>query len=193
MTSLYHYKGAMKKAIHELKYRGVTDIVGELSELINLVLREEKFTLTQVFAGLGKNHIQVSSLTSYNYDKQQGRGRSQIVCIPIPLHGRKVRERGFNQAELIARLFAAYFNWPIRTDILVRTREAPSQVEVRKRTDRLANMHGVFAVKIGANLPPDTAVVLVDDVYTTGATLSAAASTLKRAGVSWVWAMTLAR
>lgn len=172
LTSLFDYSGPLKVAIHSLKYRGVTDLAGELRSLIKYALDYQ---------------------TSHNFISKQGSGGLPSVCVPIPLHKIRLRERGFNQAELLARLIAAESGWPVRMDILVRTRETVPQVEMKKRTFRMTNMRGVFAVKPGVKLPADLGIVLVDDVYTTGATLSAAAKTLKAAGVPWVWAVTLAR
>lgn len=114
------------------------------------------------------------------------------IIIPIPLHAQRQRERGFNQAEKLAVYVSARLQIPLRTDILTRTRKTVPQVAMSRRIDRLTNMHGVFAVKPGKELE-NVRVLIFDDVFTTGATMRAAASSLKRAGARMVWAVTMAR
>jgi ComF family protein len=106
------------------------------------------------------------------------------VLIPIPLHSTRLRDRGFNQAEVLGSLLRI----PMRTDILRRTRATMPQAEIKEKKTRLENMKNSFASReIWGN------IVLFDDVCTTGATLRNAAGALKRAGARHVWAMTLAR
>lgn len=108
----------------------------------------------------------------------------QGVLVPIPLHGSRLRYRGFNQAEILAH----QLNLPVRTDILRRTKGTPPQAELEKREDRLKNMTGVFEAR---HAP--ARVLLFDDVFTTGATMRSAARALKHAGATFVWAVTMAR
>jgi len=101
------------------------------------------------------------------------------VIIPIPLHSSRFRERGFNQAEILGSLVAVHLNVPVRWDVLRRTRQ---------------NTQGVFAVNnITMKQWNNEAILLFDDVFTTGATMRAAAMVLKRAGAKWVWGVTMAR
>ncbi len=109
------------------------------------------------------------------------------VLIPIPLHSKRYRERGFNQAEVFGNLIAKRLNITARTDILRRTRATVPQAEIKEKNKRLDNMKNSFvSSKIRGN------IVLFDDVTTTGATLRNAADALKRAGAHHVWAMTIA-
>jgi ComF family protein len=109
------------------------------------------------------------------------------AVVPVPLHQRRRRSRGFNQAADIAR----HLGRPV-VHALVRTRHTPTQTAL-PAADRRANVADAFRVTRHAPALRGAAVVLVDDVRTTGATLEACASALRRAGVSRVAAVTAAR
>jgi ComF family protein len=111
------------------------------------------------------------------------------VLIPIPLAPKRLRERGYNQSEVLARALARRWRIPVIVDLLVRTRETPTQTTLTPET-RLANVAGAFTAS-----RPGTAktFVLVDDVFTTGATLAEAARALEHAGASRVIGVTFAR
>jgi len=113
------------------------------------------------------------------------------VVVPIPLHRRRRRSRGFNQAELLARVVSRQLELPLETRILVRARNTPSQVGQGK-TARSRNVRGAFRCRSPRRLR-GRRVLLVDDVLTTGATVSEAARTLRRGGVIGVTAAVLAR
>src|SRR5258708_7610398 len=122
-------------------------------------------------------------------------GKEPIAVIPVPLHASKRRERGFNQAELIAR-FALKLNPPagrlqLADHVLERRRETKSQIGMTPH-QRRENMRGAFTVT-GSQAIEACAVLLVDDVYTTGATVSECARVLLRAGASRGWVATVAR
>lgn len=113
------------------------------------------------------------------------------VLVPVPLAPGRRRQRGFNQAERIARELGERIGWPVDPTLLVRVRETPRQVE-RTAFERRANVAGAF------DCPQPDAVVgrrlaLVDDVMTTGATLGACAEALKAAGAARVFAIVVAR
>jgi ComF family protein len=113
------------------------------------------------------------------------------VLIPVPLHARKKKQRGFNQAELLGKLLANKFGWQFEPDLLVRQRFTQSQTKL-KGQERRANVKNAFRVK--KSIPkPSQSYVLFDDVWTTGSTLKEAASTLKKAGSKRIWGLTLAR
>ncbi|HEX4771105.1 MAG TPA: ComF family protein [Bryobacteraceae bacterium] len=112
------------------------------------------------------------------------------AVVPMPMHWRKRRQRGFNQAELLARPIARRYGLPVSTN-LRRTRYTEAQAGLGQ-TDRQENLKGSFEVKSPGQLAGKH-VLLIDDVFTTGATLRAAARALKAAGVSRVSGLTLAR
>ena len=112
------------------------------------------------------------------------------VLVPVPLHPRKLRERGYNQAELLASELGKTVGLPVERKLLTRTRNSAPQAGTANVSLRRANTAGAFECREGL---AGTACVLVDDVCTTGSTLNACAEALVAAGASSVWALTLAR
>ena len=112
------------------------------------------------------------------------------VVVPMPLHWRRGWERGFNQSELLARVVGAKFGVPVRKAV-GRKRRTPPQAGLTNAQRRL-NVAGAFVCKKQSSVR-DRHVLLVDDVLTTGATASACAGALKRAGAKRVTVVTLAR
>ena len=113
---------------------------------------------------------------------------SDTVVVPVPLHAARLRERGFNQAEALAAPLAAMLGLPLRPAVL-RIRETPSQVGL-SRAARRTNLRGAFAA---SEALAGAAVLLVDDVVTTGSTLGSAAAACRAQGARAVYAVTLAR
>jgi ComF family protein len=113
------------------------------------------------------------------------------LVVPVPLTLARARERGFNQAELLARELAAVKLWPMERKALVRVRDTDQQTRLPAR-QRYANVAGAFAVANAAAVRGQR-VLLVDDVCTTGATLEACAAPLVAAGAAGVWAIVAAR
>ncbi|HEY9444623.1 MAG TPA: phosphoribosyltransferase family protein, partial [Gemmatimonadales bacterium] len=112
----------------------------------------------------------------------------RVCLIPIPLGARRLAERGYNQSERLAAALAQRVDGVVRADLLRRTRDTRTQTALTPEA-REANVAGAFEA-IGR---PPACVVLVDDVFTTGATLSAAATALRAAGAERVEAVTFAR
>lgn len=112
------------------------------------------------------------------------------AIVPVPLHARKLRDRGYNQSELLARAIGAEIDVPVRA-VLIRVRDTPSQVTLA-RDERLANLAGAFALDPAWRPAPGQRFLLIDDVRTTGATLNACARELARSGPRQVTAATLA-
>lgn len=116
------------------------------------------------------------------------------VIIPMPLHAGRRRERGYNQAELLARPLARALGVPLRDDVLARIRATQAQTRLSRR-ERLANVAGAFALAspVAAQALTGMRVALVDDVTTTGATLEAAAESLSAAHPAAICAFAVAR
>ena len=114
------------------------------------------------------------------------------ILVPIPLHVSRSRKRGFNQSELIAESVSKQLGITLEKNILVRTRETRSQVELKNHEERLMNMSGAFSIERPELIFGKT-LLLIDDVATSGATLNEAALILKSAGARSVWGLTTAR
>jgi ComF family protein len=113
------------------------------------------------------------------------------LVIPIPLHKKRLLYRGFNQSEILAQILCQKFSWPLAIDILKKVKSTRSQADL-KAQDRLTNIKNAFKV-MDQNLVKNKNIILIDDVFTTGATLNEAAKVLKKAGAKTVWAITLAK
>lgn len=113
------------------------------------------------------------------------------AVIPVPLHPNRLRERGFNQALLLCRAMKSLPREKIHPGGLERTRNTPPQVRL-DASERRKNVHGAFSVS-DPSLIRRRRVLIVDDVYTTGATVNECARVLKRAGAAEVFVLTLAR
>jgi ComF family protein len=166
------YEGGLRELIHLLKYNGVRPAAKVLGGL-----------LAEAMAAVEPGFEQLS------FDQPA------ILVIPVPLYKGKRRQRGFNQAELIARaavkLRPASERLQLVPKLLLRTRDTPSQIGLTSH-QRRANLRGAFAVARAAEVT-GRHVILVDDVYTTGATATECAHVLRRAGASQVWVATVAR
>jgi ComF family protein len=109
------------------------------------------------------------------------------VVMPVPLHGRRRRRRGFNQSELLARVLARRVALELDVRTLVRVRNTPQQTQTDDRPRREENVRQAFRCR---NELVGQRVLLIDDVLTTGATLRECARTLRQAGAGSVWALT---
>lgn len=112
-----------------------------------------------------------------------------MVC-EIPMTEKRKRKRGFNQAEVLAKHLAKFLNLEY-SPILIKVRETKPQVEIENRKERLKNIKRAFQMKGGIKASPF--VVLVDDIITTGATISEAARVLKKAGAKKIIGVAVAR
>ncbi len=161
------YQGELKGLIHLLKFQQVRPAVAVLGG-----------RLATVVAGL-----------------EPGLPEGVVLVVPVPLHARKQAQRGFNQAELIAKAALKHIGSPQRfklsTGVLVRRRETGSQIGLT-RHQRRENLRGAFAVTDPSQIESRD-ILLIDDVLTTGTTASECARVLRRAGAAHVWVATVAR
>ena len=165
------YDDELKKAIWALKYGKRKEMAKPLGEML-----ARKFFEIYVTKPPGKK----SDFPGKSDFKKGG-----FAVIPIPLHFKKEYERGFNQAELLAREFCKITQLPFLTDILQKTKETREQVKVENKELRLTNLENAFSIdttSLGNPVTKWPTVILIDDVSTTGATLSHAATALKNAG-----------
>ena len=116
---------------------------------------------------------------------------SAEVLVPVPLHPKRLRERGYNQSSLMARELGKLTNLTVIDDCLIRQRHAPPQARTSNVDERRSNIAGAFAC-CDQRLR-DKQVLLVDDVSTSGATLDACAAAVKAAGAASVWGLVVAR
>jgi len=137
--------------------------------------------LTEISAMLGE--LTFSKVAAYFKPEES-------VIVPVPLHRKKENKRGFNQSRLIAAYLEGRLAMPM-ADVLIRTRDTKPQVELR-RGERLTNVKDSFICQSGAGLEGKT-VLLIDDVTTTGATLTECAKVLKEAGAKRIWGVVVAR
>ena len=162
--SLFRYEFIIKKAIFELKYHFVTDIIDEL-------------------ATLSANHIKFSfpHLLQYWQD-------NHFVLIPIPLYFTRQNWRGFNQSILLGRKIAQDLNLGFCDQTIFRYRHTFTQAKIKNITNRYQNLHHVF--HIVSPLPKN--IILFDDVASSFSTLNSAYNSLNCADLNRCWYLTLA-
>lgn len=150
------------------------NVAGQLVEALKYNYIEE---LALILANLIQKRVVRDGFTSIV---------TQQILVPIPLHQKRFLERGFNQSELLAKELACLFGGQVEVGLLKRVRYTNQQAKLT-RVERLDNMKEAFAVN--TTLRNISEVILVDDVITTGSTISEAAQALKQAGVNKVIAM----
>ncbi|MCX6753256.1 MAG: ComF family protein [Candidatus Nomurabacteria bacterium] len=169
--ALYDYRHPpIKKAVWLLKYKGKKKIAEIFAESL-----------------YGKINEELSDLSIFENFRNP-------ILIPIPLSKTRLRERGFNQTELICKELIKLDTEKIFTlerNILIKIKETEHQARIRNRKQRLENLIGTFGV-INENKIKDRNIILIDDVTTTGSTLNEARKILKNAGAKKVIAFTLA-
>lgn len=156
--ALWVYKGCVKESVYRLKYSN----------------RRE----------YGKSYAQELA-------RQYGRWilrKGVQVIVPIPLHRKRQRQRGYNQAEIIARELGRLLELPVCPDLLVRCLYTKPQKELDDR-ERKANLKKAF--QLNRDIRGLERVLLVDDIYTTGSTMDGAAKVLKHAGIREIYAISV--
>lgn len=164
--SVVTYNAIVKKLIYQLKYK---PNLSELARTIGEIMNE----------GLAQNE------SFYHFIEQ-----FKPVIVPVPLSPRRLRERGYNHAELLASYVAKYFNLKMDPGILIRIKETKPQFKLNKEA-RIKNLAGAFGIRENQKVPKS--VVIIDDVATTYSTLKEAAKVLKRNGAQKVLGVTFAR
>jgi len=113
------------------------------------------------------------------------------ILVPVPLHQKRLRERGYNQSGLLAWELGKLTNLTVIDDRLIRQRHTPPQARTSNVDERRSNVAGAFVCR--DDKLRDKQILLIDDVSTSGTTLDACAAALKAAGASSVWGLVLAR
>jgi competence protein ComFC len=160
-VAVYRSRGIVRRLVHDFKY-------GRQIHLRHLIAR-------WLCAAMDDSRVQ---------------GRSFDIILPVPLHPARARQRGFNQAALLAELLAARISMKVKP-VLERIRYTTTQTAF-DRAERMENLHNAFRLRKNADVR-GLRVLLIDDVLTTGSTLSECARILKRAGAVSVHAVTAAR
>lgn len=143
-----HYDGQLKRAIAQMKYQNQPEIGNLLG------------------AQLGKAWI----------DSEFGKLWHKITVVPIPMHPKKQKERGFNQAEIMARSFCRLTGYQKSDRVLMRIRETEAMFNLSSRIERAKNLQGALQV----DKLPKHPVLLIDDIYTTGTTVNEAVEVLRQ-------------
>ena len=160
-VAAYRGRGIVRDVIHEFKYNRQIHLRHLVARWLLAALDDER-------------------LRDYQFD----------VMVPVPLHPTRQRERGFNQASLLAELLSAHTSIPSKP-LLKRIRYTTTQTAL-DRSERMENLHNAFRLRKNADVR-GLRVLLIDDVLTTGSTLSECARVLKRAGAISIHAATAAR
>lgn len=164
----FYENSIIRKTIHLFKYQPIISLQKPLASLIIRFLKETNF-----FSEINKKNI---------------------LLIPIPLHKRKKRQRGFNQSELLTEVIASHFSLNFHSKILLRIKNNPPQAKINNFIEREKNTKDVFQIPISSlNLIKNKWIILIDDVYTSGATMQEAARILKKSGAKKIIGLVLAR
>ena len=158
VRSVFRFDGAVRQAVHSLKYRNVKALAHPLAQLMAEYLACQRLPVD--------------------------------VVVPVPLHPARLRRRGYNQSQLLASELAGLASLPLVEGALRRTKDTPPQARSGGIEERHGNVADAFACR-GSEVR-GRHCLLVDDVYTSGATLGACAAALKAAGAREVWGLTLA-
>lgn len=163
LSSVAIYEGLMKLAIRKFKYK---PWLSHLGETLGLIL---------------------ANISYFTIPK------GDWIITAVPLHIRKEKERGFNQAEILGKVIGERLGHKFVPDILLRQKEMKIQAKLSEE-ERKKNIAGAFVLNRNNLFSVlGKSIIIVDDVWTTGATLRMCANVLKRGGVKRVWGLTLAR
>jgi len=165
VMAIFYYNHLFKKIIKATKYQFATEVLKELSQIVNSQRIEKLSFLADL-----KN----------------------AVFQAIPLHPKKEKQRGFNQAKILISFFQKFLPFT-EVDYLIRQKETRSQAEIKDTKKRYLNIKGAFSINPHGGFKKEKIVVLVDDVVTSGMTILEATKTLKKAGVNKVFVLALSK
>src|SRR3989344_829714 len=168
MRGLFDYEDKrIRAAIHKLKYKRGLRLASTLGvHLAEFVLED------------------LSELALFE-------NMADAIIVPTPLSRERLRERGFNQSELLAEVVSGITGLPLSTEVLAKTKHTAPQVSLKDRRSRQNNLSGAFTI-IQPEIIKNKSVILIDDVYTTGATASEIMKTLGAAGARYCITYTIA-
>jgi len=177
LTSFFSYQGVIRKAIKTIKYKPFAFDISKA--LVNLALKRmsQEESLFIFFNQLLK---------------------TKPVVVPVPLYPLRERQRGFNQSEVLGKIFSEHWDLKFIPHLLKRIKKTQPQYGL-DRQERKKNIKDAFSInsqflpagRHGAIL--NWKIILIDDVWTTGTTMRTCANVLKRAGAKFVWGLTMAR
>lgn len=163
IVTFYSYDNEfLKRAIHLLKYKFIEDLAEPLGEM-----------LADAICAEGQ------------------RPGKEFILVPVPIHKKRILERGFNQAALLAEKVSGRLGLAVEEKVLERTRQTSPQVDLEEK-DRRNNVKNAFKVLDVLKIK-DKKIILVDDVITTGATMEECAQVLRFSGAKEVWGVALAK
>ena len=154
VTTPFHYDGSVRQLVWMLKYQARLSLAPPLAGSMAEAVREQ--------------------LGAVQFD----------LCIPVPLHPTRLRERSFNQAERLGRALAQQLRLPFRANLLIRQRATLPQIDLPRQMRQL-NLQEAFSTNLPASVQ-GSRILLVDDIFTTGSTVGACAQALKEAGAARV-------
>ena len=168
------YKKNQQDIFHLVKYEGIIR-----EKLLAYKFKDQSY-LSKTFAQLCiKNEKCYAFIKSYD------------IIIPVPMYGKKKRQRGYNQCELIAKELQKYLPIKLETKVLIKYKNTPAQSTLSKE-ERKRNIKDVYKVQNISKIE-NKRVLLLDDIYTTGSTISECSRVLQQAGIKQIGILTIAK
>ncbi len=171
LISSYYENPLIKKMLHRYKY----DFVKELAKPLGLLMVKKLNNFPNEF------------------------NKNNSILIPVPLHKKRLKWRGFNQSELLAQVISQELGIPVIDNILIKTKHTLPQVKLENSQQRKENMNNVFALKspclenTAFNYFSNKKIILIDDISTTGTTLEECNKALKPLKPKSVWRLVVAK
>jgi len=157
---IFHYRGAIKTSLLDLKYQFVSHLSEALSDLISFRLKSDFPNLLQFWLD------------------------NQYTLVPVPLHQFRHNWRGYNQSEIIAQPLASKLHLPYSNQLFFRHLYTSPQAQIHQKTDRLHHLKQAFCRD--KRLPIPKNLIIFDDVFTTGSTIKSLASVIPSSSSLWI-------